>query len=132
MSVTVRTQAELDAERQAGEPLIIIDAPAGVRITLTDTGSSIVVARGSSSVVARDSSRVEARGSSRVVARDSSRVVARDSSRVEAWDSSRVKAGRYTTVWLRSRSATLAAEGVVIDLTDADPTWGGPVEAVQA
>jgi hypothetical protein len=100
VSVTVRTQTELNAALTAREPTIYIESPAGVWLTLTNTGSSSVeardsssvVARGSSSVEARDSSSVEARDSSRVVAWDSSRVEARDSSRVEAWDSSSVVA----------------------------------------
>ena len=119
MSATVRTQAETDAALKAGEPLIIIDAPSDVWITLTDTGSSCV----------------EAWGSSRVEAWDSSRVVARDSSCVEAWDSScvvalgtsRVEAGRCTAVWLHSQHVTLDAKGATIDMTAIDPsdpaTW---------
>ena len=56
----VHTQAELDAALAAGEPSIHIDSPAGVWLTLRDSGSSRVEARESSSVVARESSSVVA------------------------------------------------------------------------
>ena len=48
----VHTQAELDAALAAGEPSIHIDSPAGVWLTLRDSGSSRVEARGSSRVAA--------------------------------------------------------------------------------
>ena len=102
---TVHTQAELDQALADNAPEIHIDSPAGIWLTLTDSGSSRVVAWGSSRVVARGSSRVVARGSSRVDAWGSSSVDARDSSRVDAWDSSRVDAWGSSSVdaWGSSR-----------------------------
>jgi len=92
MSITVRTQAELDKALADKEPAIYIESPAGVWLRVTDTGSSHVVARGSSHVAAWDSARVVASGSAHVVASESSHVAARGSSHVEATDSSHVEA----------------------------------------
>ena len=118
---TVTNQTQLDQALTDKVAEIVIDSPAGVWLTVRDTGSSRVEARGSSRVVASGSSRVEAsgssrveasgssrveaRGSSRVVAWDSSHVVAWDSSRVEAWDSSRVVArgSSHVVAWDSSR-----------------------------
>ena len=69
MSVTVTTQTELDAALAAKQSVIDIKPPAGVWLTLRNTGSSHVEARESSHVVARGSSHVVARESSHVVAR---------------------------------------------------------------
>jgi hypothetical protein len=95
VSITVHTQAELDAAIKAGEPIIYIDSPAGVWLTLTKSGSSHVEARGSSHVEARGSSHVEARGSSHV------------------------EAAPYVAVHLHSQRVTLSG-GVVIDMTKVD------------
>ena len=127
MSVTVRTKVELNAALKAGEAHIIINAPAGVWLTLTDAGSSRVEARGSSSVVAWGSSSVEARDSSRVVARDSSsvearetsRVVARDSSSVEAWETSRVVARDSSSVVARETSRVEAWDSSRVEAWDS-------------
>ena len=143
MSITVRTQQELDAAITAAESTIYIESADGVWLELRSPGSSHVVARGSSHVVARDSSHVVAWDSSHVVARDSSHVVAWDSSHVEAWgsshveardsshvvawgsshvearDSSHVEAGAYTAVHLHSARAEVEG-GVLIDLTTVD------------
>ena len=115
MSIAVRTKVELNAALKAGEAHIIINAPAGVWLTLTDAGSSRVEAWGSSSVEAWDSSRVVARDSSRVVARDSSSVVAWGSSRVVARDSSRVEARETSSVvaWGSSRVVAWGSSRVV-------------------
>ena len=59
-ATTVTTQAELDAALAAKATEIHINSPAGVWITLTNTGSSRVEAWESSSVVAWESSRVVA------------------------------------------------------------------------
>ena len=152
MFVEVTNQAELDAalakHRHDPETVIEIRSPGGVSLTLSDTGSS--------RVVARDSSQIEAWGSSRVVARDSSQVVARDSSQIEAWgssrvvaggssqieawgssrvvagDSSRVEAGAYVAIHLWSQRVSLSG-GVVIDMAGLDLTdaeqWCGYVGA---
>ena len=128
MSVTVMSQKELDAALAKKESAIYIEAPGGVRLTLTNSDSSHVEARGSSHVVARGSSHVVARGSSHVEAWDSSHVVARDSSHVEAWDSSHVVARgsshvvarKFTSVHLCSQRVELDAAGAVVDLTKID------------
>jgi hypothetical protein len=114
VSVTVRTQTELNAALKAGEATIHIESshPAGVWLALAQTGSSHVVARESSHVVARgsshveawESSHVEARGSSHVEARGSSHVVARESSHVEARGSSHVEARESSHVEARGSS----------------------------
>ena len=119
MTVTVTTQAELDAALAANEPSIYITSPDGVWLTLHDSGSSHVVARGSSHVVARGSSHVVAWESSHVVARESSHVVARESSHVEAWESSHVEARPYVAVHLHSARATVEG-GTVIDVSALD------------
>lgn len=137
MTVTVTTQTELDQALADRAETVYIQSEEGVWLTLTDTGSSHVVARGSSHVVARGSSHVEAWGSSHVVAwdsshvvawdsshvvaRDSSHVEARGSSHVEAWDSSHVEAGKLVAVHLHSQRVQLAG-GVVIDMTAVDYT----------
>ena len=61
MSVTVTTQEQLDAALAANEPSIIIDSPAGVWLTLRETGSATVWASGSATVGAYDSATVRAR-----------------------------------------------------------------------
>jgi hypothetical protein len=151
VTVTVKTQAELDAALAASADLIHIESDAGVWLRIENSSSSRVEAWGSSSVEAWDSSRVVARGSSSVVARDSSsveawdsssvvawdsssvvassssRVEARGSSSVEAWDSSSVEASKYVAVHLHSQRVTLTGKGHVIDLTAIDlndpATW---------
>ena len=128
--VVVTTQAELDQALADAAETIYIQSKSGVWLTITDSGSSRVVARGSSRVVASGSSSVEARGSSRVVARDSSsvvawgssRVVASGSSSVEARGSSRVEASKYAAVHLWSQRVTLTGSGHVIDMTAIDFT----------
>lgn len=44
MSTTVTTQAEMDAALAAGAETIIIRSPRGVRLTISDSGSSTVEA----------------------------------------------------------------------------------------
>lgn len=101
-TVTVTTQAELDAAISAKAETIYIESPEGVWLRLENSGSS--------HVDARDSSHVVARGSSHVVARDSSHVDAR----------------KYVGVHLHSLRVTLNAEGHVIDLTGID--FNDPVQ----
>ncbi|AXQ60755.1 hypothetical protein I5H32_gp055 [Mycobacterium phage EleanorGeorge] len=60
MTVTVRTQQELDQALADRADAIDIESAPGVWLRLTDSSSSRVVARGSARVEARDSSRVEA------------------------------------------------------------------------
>ncbi|MDY0113725.1 MAG: hypothetical protein RBS21_05550, partial [Corynebacterium sp.] len=85
MSVTARTQQELDQALADGAKLVYIDSPEGVWLRISNSGTtSEVVARGSSQVVARGGSHVEGWGSSHVEARALSHVVARDSSFVVA------------------------------------------------
>ena len=118
VATTVKTQDELDKALSEGVEAIYIRSDAGVWLTVTDSGSSRVVASGSSSVVAWGSSSVEARGSSSVEARGSSSVVAWDSSSVVAWDSSRVEASKYVAIHLHSKRVNLSGDGHVIDVTD--------------
>jgi hypothetical protein len=110
VSVTVRTQTELDAALKAGEATICIDSPAGVWLALSKTGSAHVKAWGSAHVEASGSAHVKASGSAHV----------------EAWGSAHVKASPYVAVHLHSQRVTLAG-GVVIDMTaidESDPqTW---------
>jgi hypothetical protein len=135
VTVTVKTQTELDKALAANESNVNIDSPAGVWLKLTSTDGSHVEAWGSSRVEARDSSHVEARdsshveawgssrveawGSSSVVAGDSSHVVAWDSSGVVAWGSSSVVASKFVAVHLWSTRVKLDG-GVLIDLTKLD------------
>ena len=118
MSITVTTQAELDAAIAANESVIYIESDAGVRLTLTKSGSSHVVARGSSHVEARGSSHVEARDSSHVVARGSSHVEAWGSSHVEAWGSSHVEAWGSSHVVARGSSHVEARDSSHVE------AWG--------
>jgi hypothetical protein len=110
MTITVRTQAELDGAIADSAPVIYIESDAGVWLTVRDSGSSYVVARGSSHVVAWGSSHVVARESSRVIAWGSSRVEARGSSHVEAWESSYVEARGSSRVVARGSSHVEAWE----------------------
>jgi hypothetical protein len=115
MSVTVTTQAELDAALAANETVVYISSPEGVWLRVANSDSSHVVARDSSHVVARDSSHVVARDSSHVEARDSSHVVARDSSHVEARDSSHVVArdSSHVVAWGSSHVEAWGSSHVV-------------------
>jgi len=92
VSVTVRTQAELDQALAEGRPRIVIDSPAGMWLTLDGEGSARVEAGGSARVVARQSAHVEAGGSARVVAWESAHVEARGSAHVKARGSAHVVA----------------------------------------
>ena len=102
VATTVKTQDELDKALSEGVETIYIESDAGVWLTVTDSGSSRVVAS----------------GSSRVVASGSSRVVARDSSSVVAWGSSSVVASKYVAIHLHSKRVNLSGDGHVIDVTD--------------
>jgi len=135
MSPTVvTTQAELDAALAAKAREIHIQSAPGAWLTLTDSGSSRVVAWGSSRVVAWGSSRVEAWGSSRVEAwgsssveaRESSSVEARESSRVEAWGSSRVEARGSSRVEARESSRVEARESSRVEARESSrvEAWG--------
>ena len=114
MSITVKTQAELDAAIAAGSQGIIIDSPAGVWLsvggsaTVRAWGSSTVRAWGSATVRASDSATVRAWGSATVRASDSATVRASGSSSVEAWGSATVEAWDSSTV-RASGSATVRA-----------------------
>ena len=100
MSTTVvRTQAEFDAALAASEPLIIIDSPQGVWITVRADGSSTVRASGSATVRAYRSATVRAY----------------DSATVEAYGSATVRATPYVAIHLYSASASVTG-GVVIDI----------------
>jgi hypothetical protein len=116
MSITVKTQAELDAAIAAGSQGIIIDSPAGVWLSVG--GAATVWASGSSSV--------EAWGSATVRASGSVTVRAWDSVTVRAWDSSTVQASPLVAVYLHSGRAVVHG-GTLIDLTaitETDPvTW---------
>ena len=118
MSVTVTTQAELDAALAARESLVIINSPAGVWLTVRASDSSTVRAYGSSTVYASDSSTVYAYGSSTVRAYGSSTV--------HASDSSTVHAAAFVAVHLHHVAATVEGVHVIdvsaVDLKDAE-TW---------
>jgi hypothetical protein len=142
VSVTVTTQAELDAALAANEATIYISSPEGVWMRLTDTGSSRVVLRGSSSAELWGSSSAELWGSSRAELwgssraelwgsssaelRGSSSAVLRGSSSAVLRESSRAVAGPYCAVHLHSAHAEVVG-GVLIDLTGLDlsdpATW---------
>jgi hypothetical protein len=141
---TVTSQAELDAALADNAALIYIESPADVWLTLTETGSSRVVACGYSRVVAWDYSRVDARGHSRVVARGrvvawdssrvsargSSRVVARGYSRVDACDYSRVDACDYSRVDARGHSRVVARGHSNVVACDSSRVKAGKYVAV--
>jgi hypothetical protein len=142
VSVTVRTQTELDAALAADEATIYIESPAGVWLTLSKSESAHVVAWGSAHVVAWGSAHVQARGSAHVVASESAHVVAwgsahvvaSGSAHVVAWGSAHVEArgsahvvaAPYVAVHIHSQHVQLSG-GVVIDMTavdESDPqTW---------
>lgn len=94
---TVTTQTELDQAIADQVDNIIIDSPAGVWLTLRDSGTSRVELRNRSSVLAWDGSRVTAWEGGRVVEWDSSRVEACDSSRAEARNRSSIDDNPITT-----------------------------------
>ena len=128
MSTTVvRTQAEFDAALAASEPLIIIDSPRGVWVTVEASNSATVRAYGSATVRAYDSATVEAYESATVRASDSATVEASNSATVrasgsatvEAYDSATVRATPYVAVHLHSASASVTG-WVVIDIASLD------------
>ncbi len=121
VTVTVTSQAELDAAIAAGESDIVINSPAGVWLDLRTPKATRVTALGSSTVTAWDSSTVTAWDSSTVTARDSSTVTAWDSSTVTAWGSSTVTAAAYVAVHLHSGRAKVEG-GHIIDVTALDLT----------
>ena len=125
--VTVNTQAELDAaltnpDHAFATREIIIDSPAGVRLTVGDDhgqdvrarGSSSVTAFGSSSVTACDSSAVRACDSSAVRAYDSASVIAFDSPVVTAFDSSAVHAYGSSTVTAFGSASVIACDSSAV------------------
>ena len=114
MTITVKTQAELDQALADGADGIVIDSPAGVWIYLS--GSATVRASGSATVRAYDSATVSAY--------DSATVSAYDSATVSAYGSATVSATQYVAVHLHSKRVTLDGDGVVIDVTDID--WSDP------
>jgi hypothetical protein len=118
VSVTVRTQAELDAALAANEATIYIESPAGVWLQLTKSGSAHVVARGSAHVEARDSAHVVARGSAHVEAWGSAHVEARDSAHVEAWGSAHVEAWGSAHVEARDSAHVVARDSAHVE------AWG--------
>jgi hypothetical protein len=134
VSVTVRTQAELDAALAANEATIYIESPAGVWLQLTKSGSAHVVARGSAHVEARDSAHVEAWGSAHVEAwgsahveaRDSAHVVARDSAHVEAWGSAHVVArgSAHVVAWDSAHVVAWGSAHVVARDSAHVVAWG--------
>ena len=108
MSTTVvRTQAEFDAALAASEPLIIIDSPQGVWITVEAYGSAAVRAYGSATV--------KADGSATVEAYESATVEAYGSATVRAYGSATVRATPYVAIHLYSALASVTG-GVVIDI----------------
>ena len=137
MTLTVTTQAELDAALQRGDLyVIIIDSPRGVWLHVTSNGinSATVEASGSATVEAWGSATVEAWGSATVRAWDSATVrasgsatvEARGSAIVEARDSATVRATPYVAVHIHSARATVTGGTIInvaaLDLTDPQ-TW---------
>ena len=123
MTITVKTQAELDQALADGADGIVIDSPAGVWIYLS--GSATVRAYGSATVWAYDSATVSAYDSATVSAYDSATVRASGSATVWAYDSATVSATQYVAVHLHSKRVTLDGDGHIIDVTDlnlTDPT----------
>ena len=116
MSITVKTQAELDAAIAAGSQGIIIDSPAGVWLSVG----------GSATVQAWGSATVEASGSATVRASGSATVRAWGSATVRASGSATVQASPLVAVYLHSGRAVVHG-GTLIDLTaitETDPvTW---------
>ena len=119
--IIVTSQAELDAaltnpDHAFATHEIIIDSPAGVRLTVGDDhgqdvracGSSTVQAFGSSAIHAFGSSTVHAFGSSAVTAYDSSAVIAYGSSAIHAFGSSTVHAFGSSAVHAYDSSAVTA------------------------
>ena len=97
MSVTVRTQQELDQALADGAARIIISSERGAWIRVGDTGSA--------TVEAWDSATVTARGSATVTARDSATVTA----------------SPYVAVHLHSALCAVKG-GAIIDVTRLDLT----------
>ena len=135
-TLTVTTQAELDAALASGADYIDIKSPAGVWLDAADTGSATVratgsatvTATGSATVTAYDSATVTATGSATVRAYDSATVRAYDSATVTAYGSATVRAYDSATVRARPRVAVHLhsgrahiAGGVLIDHTQ-EPT----------
>ena len=113
MTLTVTTQAELDAALQRGDLyVIIIDSPRGVWLHVTSNGinSATVRAWGSATVEAWGSATVEAWGSATV----------------RASDSATVEATPYVAVHIHSARATVTGGTIInvaaLDLTDPQ-TW---------
>ena len=115
MTITVTTQAELNAAINAGDPDIIIDSsPNETALILrgnssaTLWGNSRAILRDSSSAILRDSSSADLRDNSSAILRDSSSAVLQGDSRAILWgDSSAVLQGNSSAIlWGRS-SATL-------------------------
>ena len=105
MSVTVRTQQELDQALADGAARIIISSERGAWIRVGDTGSATVEAWDSATVTARGSATVTARGSATVTARDSATVTA----------------SPYVAVHLHSALCAVKG-GAIIDVTRLDLT----------
>ena len=106
---------------------IIIDSPAGVRLTVGDDhgqdvracGSSSVRARGSASVRAFGLSAVHAYGSASVHAYDSSTVHAYGSASVHAYDSSAVHAYGSASVIAFDSSSVTASDSASVNAFDS-------------
>jgi hypothetical protein len=119
-TITVKTQAELDALPEAFEEVTAIEIRArgcGIAVRKHRENSQIV-ARGDTWIVAWKNSRIVARENSRVDAWDNSWVVAFENSRVEAWENSwviamgdsRVHASENSRVEAREHSRIVAWE----------------------
>ena len=143
--VTVNTQAELDAaltnpDHAYATHEIIIDSPAGVRLTVGDDhgqdvrafGSSTVTAYDSSTVHAYDSSTVTSYGSSAVTAYNSSTVHARGSSTVHARGSSAVTAYGSSAVRAHDSSSVTAYDSSAVRAHDSSSVTAYDSSAVHA
>jgi hypothetical protein len=105
MAITVKSQVELDAA--LADPTIseiTIDSPKYTELKIDDSKGKYIYADGSSTVRADGSSTVRADGSSTV----------------RAYGSSTVRAGKFTSVHLTSKKATVTGPGHVIDMTAVD------------
>ena len=120
MTITVKTQAELDQALADGADGIVIDSPAGVWIylsgsaTVRASGSATVWASGSATVWAYGSATVRASGSATVSAYGSATVRASGSATVSAYDSATVSAYDSATVWAYDSATVWAYDSATV------------------
>ena len=127
MTITVKTQAELDQALADQVDEITIDSPAGVWIYLPSSGSASVRAfgsasvraSGSASVSAFDSASVSASGSASVSAFGSASVSASGSASVSASDSASVRASGSASVSASDSASVRAFDSASVSASDS-------------